>query len=115
MTDTDFGPTVAVGVDDTPESIEALRYAAAAARDRHLDLLVVHADQFPPAVPKVAAAAAKNLRATAEALVDDALSGVQLSSTTRIHRLIALESATVLLRDASARASMLVLGRPTTG
>jgi nucleotide-binding universal stress UspA family protein len=107
-----FGPggghVVVVGVDGSPESVEAARFAAAEAELRGLELLVVHACTTGwdrgPSVSDV-------LPAAGRALVAEALSHVRLAPTTPVRRVVEAGSAVALLTAVSVDAAMVVLGQ----
>lgn len=104
-------PVVAVGVDGTTEAHEAAQYAAGVAHDRGWDLMVVHCYQVPPATPGMSAQFVTRATGDAETLVDEALDGLRLGPHTRVHRVVTTASPIAALRDASAHAALLVLGR----
>ena len=108
-------PMVAVGVDDTSESIEALRYAAAVAGDRHWDLQVVHAYQIPSASrrsPRRSSTTSERRRRPGSTTPCPGCVSARRPEST-VWSLP--ESPIMLLRDVSAWASMLVLGRHHVG
>ena len=111
MTQSGAAHVVAVGVDVTVEALEAARYAAAVARDRGWDLMVVHGYLLPPATPGMSAAYFTRTRTDAEALVDEVLAGLRLGPRTEVIRVITAAGRVATLRDITADVSLLVLGR----
>ncbi len=99
---------VVVGVDGSPESVEAARFAAEEAAARGLDLLVVHAYAASPTLD-VAGFAARH--GVAQALVDDALSHVPVAPTTVLRTFVAVAPVAALLTSLTDEAALLVLGR----
>ena len=99
---------VVVGVDGSPESVEAARYAADEAAARGVELLVVHAYAVGPTrdLPTTAAS-----RAAAQRLVDDALSHVPVAATTQVRTIVTVAPAPALLTSLADEAVLLVLGR----
>lgn len=102
---------VAVGVEETSESLEAARYAAAMADERGWDLLVVHAYQLPPGPPGVSVEILDSTRDAADRLVDEVLRGVQVSPRTEVLRVVTAAGLVTTLRDISHDVSLLVLGQ----
>ncbi|MBB3327231.1 universal stress protein [Microlunatus antarcticus] len=99
---------VVVGVDGSPESVEATRYAAHEAALRGLELMVGHAYR-PGASPD--GQDAHERRSTGQALVDEVLSHVAVAPTTVVHTVVEGTSTTGLLTALAAEATLLVLGR----
>jgi hypothetical protein len=104
--------TVVVGVDGSVEGVEALRYAADAARLRGMWLLVVHAYQLPsvgwdmPSDELSAAAQKAALRVTA-----DALSQVSLPAGLVVDTGAELSTPVLMLQGLSDHVAMVVLGQ----
>ncbi len=100
-----------VGVDGSPESVEAARYAADEAAARGLDLLVVHACALGVAhsVPEGPATDAR--RAVGQALVADVLAHVPVAPRTRVFTIVEVAPAAVLLTAVAGGAALLVLGQ----
>jgi nucleotide-binding universal stress UspA family protein len=99
---------VVVGVDGSPESVEAARYAAEEAAARGVELLVVHAYAARPTLDATGVA---SQRALAQALVDETLSHVRVAPTTVVRTLVEVGDAAVALTSLSGEAVLLVLGK----
>lgn len=102
---------VAVGVDGSPESVDAARYAADAAAVRGLDLLVVHAAPPGPARGQRDDADTALCRARGHALVDEVLSHVPVAPTTVVRTLVETAPAAALLSALTDGAALVVLGQ----
>lgn len=99
---------VVVGVDGSPETVEAARYAADEAAARGLELLVVHAYGASPTRDGVASAAH---RSRAQTLVEETLSQVAVAPTTVVRTLVEAAPAAALLASLAGEAALLVLGK----
>jgi nucleotide-binding universal stress UspA family protein len=102
---------VVVGVDGSPESVEAARFAAHEAAIRGLELLVVHACVTGSGRSRRGVAVADGRPATGQALVDEALSHVRVAPKTKVRTVVEAASAGALLRAVSDDAALLVLGQ----
>lgn len=102
---------VVVGVDGSPEGVEAARFAADEAAIRGLELLVVHA--CPPGAARslrdVGATDAR--RAHGLGLVDEVLSHVRVAPRTVVRTIVEAAPAAALLTAVSGDAALLVLGQ----
>jgi nucleotide-binding universal stress UspA family protein len=109
----DAGATrvVAVGVDGTGEALEAARYAAAVARDRGWDLMVVHGPVLRAGSAGYPAPVLVGCRSDAEMLVDAVVDGLQLGPRTVVSRVISPSGPVAALLGVAAEVSLLVLGR----
>jgi nucleotide-binding universal stress UspA family protein len=99
---------VVVGVDGSPESVEAVRYGAEEAAARGVELLVVHAYAASP--PRDGAETAAQ-RTSARALVEETLSHVIVAPTTVVRTLVEAAPAAALLTSLTGEATLLVLGK----
>ena len=101
--------TVAVGVDGSPEAVEAARWAVDAAHLRHLDLLVVCAYQIPTTrgLPPESIAASRN---AADQVVSDVLSQLNVPPLMKVGTLVELASPVMLLGRVSETAAVVVIG-----
>lgn len=100
-----------VGVDGSPESVEAARFASQEAAVRGLELLVVHG--CPPGSARTMrdVAAADARRASGQALVDEVLSHVPVAPRTLVRTIVEAAPAAELLTAVSGDAALLVLGQ----
>lgn len=104
--------TVVVGVDGSPESTEALRYAAAAAQARGMWLLVVHAYELPPHRSTVTASVlAAAARTAAYRVTADAMSGVPIPAGVEVEAAVELTTPVLMLQRLSGQVAMIVLGQ----
>jgi nucleotide-binding universal stress UspA family protein len=108
MSEPDRARRVVVGVDGSPESVEAVRYAADEAAARGVELLVVHAYAAGPTRDLSTTAASP---AAAQRLVDDTLSHVLVGATTPVRTVVAAAPPAALLTSLADEAVLLVLGR----
>jgi nucleotide-binding universal stress UspA family protein len=102
---------VAVGVDESSESVAAARFAVRAANDRGLDLLLVHAYQEPDLTIPVDQAVLDAFREPAERLVGRVASQLVVPSTMRILSDIQPLTPVALLLEVARRAPLLVVGQ----
>jgi nucleotide-binding universal stress UspA family protein len=102
---------VLVGVDGSPESVEAARFAAVEAAIRGLDLLVVHAGVTGSGRSRRDGAGTGAHPATGQALVDDVLSHVRVAPATVVRTVVEAAPAAALLTALSGDAALLVLGQ----
>lgn len=102
---------VVVGVDGSPESLEAARFGAAEAAARSLDLVLVHACTPCSARGVSGAAAAAAGRVQGQALVEETLAHVLVTPRTRVSTIVEAASAGELLVGLSGDAALLVLGQ----
>ena len=105
------GRMVAVGVDGSPESVAAARYAVQAASQRGFDLLLVHAYELPAINVPVDSALLDACRESAHRLVADLAAQLVVPSTMRIHTYIQPALPAGLLLLAAQRVPLLVVGQ----
>lgn len=108
-------PRVIVGVDGSPESVEALGWAAQYAAATGATITVVHAWHYPAAGPVPAGqppqAITDEVKATMQESLDKALT--QVFGTTKPEKVdtkLAYGHPAMVLVDESARADLLVVG-----
>jgi nucleotide-binding universal stress UspA family protein len=101
---------VAVGVDDSPEALTAARYAVILASARHVDLLVVHAYQFPLAMPEMTVDLMTATHAEAEQVALSVVSQLTLPTTMRVGTVVEVASPAALLCRVAESAAVLVVG-----
>ena len=103
---------VVVGVDGSATGMEALRYAAGAARSRGMWLLVVHAYQLPPQASAVTTAGLSAAAlASAYRVTTDALSQVRVPVGVDVETTAELTTPLLMLQRLSGQAAMIVLGQ----
>ena len=101
---------VAVGVDGTPEAVDAARWAVDAARLRHVDLLVVCGYQIPMMNPELTAESIAATQDAAERIVSDVVSHLAIPSSMKVDTLIELASPVMMLRRVAETAALVVMG-----
>lgn len=101
---------VAVGVDGSPEAVTAARYAVTLAQARHVDLLVVHAYQFPMAMPEMTVDLMSTAHAEAEQVAVSVVSQLTLPTTMRVGTVVEVATPAALLCRVAETAAVLVLG-----
>ena len=104
-------PRVVVGVDGSLEAAEAAQYAAVAATERGLDLLVVHAFSLPPAAKNPTHGLASSAADAAQRVADDTLSQIRVPVGLHVHTEIELTAPGALLLRLSWGAALVVLGQ----
>jgi nucleotide-binding universal stress UspA family protein len=102
---------VAVGVDESPESTAAARYAVRAANDRGLDLLLVHAYLQPNFTIPVDQRSLDACREPAERLVRQVAAQLVLPNTMRILADVQPQMPASLLLEVARRVPLLVVGQ----
>ncbi len=103
---------VVVGVDGSLESAEAAQYAAQAAADRGLALVVAHAYALPPRGSGTGVGAAWGGPASAaQQVTDDTLTQVRVPVGLTVHTAVEQTTPGELLRRLSGRAAVVVLGQ----
>lgn len=102
---------VVVGVDGSLEAAEAAQYAAQAADERDLDLLVVHAFSLPPGAEAPAGRLELSAAAAAQRVADDTLSQVRVPAGLHVHTEIEQNTAGALLLRLSHQAALLAVGQ----
>jgi nucleotide-binding universal stress UspA family protein len=105
------GRMVAAGVDGSPESVAAARYAVQAASRQGLDLLLVHAYELPQIDVPVDPAILDACHESARQLVAELAAQLIVPSTMRIHTVIEPELPIGLLLWAAQRVQLLVVGQ----
>jgi nucleotide-binding universal stress UspA family protein len=101
---------VAVGVDGSPEAVDAARYAVEAAHARHLDLLVVCAYQMPMSTDDLTAEPIRASRIAADKVVSDVVSQLTVPTTMKVSTLVQLTSPVTLLHRVAETAALVVIG-----
>jgi nucleotide-binding universal stress UspA family protein len=110
--DDQFGARmVAAGVDGSPESVAAARWAVQAASQRGFDLLLVHAYELPSVNVPVEPAIIEACQESAHRLVADLAGQLVVPSTMRIHTSIQPALPAGLLLSAAQRVPLLVVGQ----
>jgi nucleotide-binding universal stress UspA family protein len=102
---------VAVGVDESSESVAAARYAVRAASDRGLDLLLVHAYLQPNFTVPVDQRIIDASRGPAERLVEQVAAQLVVPSTMRILTDVQPQMPVSMLLDVARRVPLLVVGQ----
>lgn len=102
---------VVVGVDDSPEAIEVVRYALDLASERRMDLVLAHAWSFPWAAGYFTAADVSAIgsaaRASTEALIDQ----LEVPADLNVEVVMAQQPAVPFLRELSKTSALMVVGR----
>jgi len=101
---------VAVGVDGSPEAVDAARYAVEAARARHLDVLVVCAYQMPMITDDLTSEPIAASRTAADQVVSDVVSQLTVPTTMKVSTLVQLTSPVTLLHRLAETAALVVIG-----
>jgi nucleotide-binding universal stress UspA family protein len=109
------GPTITVGLDGSPAAMEAARYAAQLARQRHARLLAVTAYQAPPILPGERPGSGPGGRQAARAVQRRVLSGLLLPTEVSVDAVVQAGSPVRVLRTLSARSSLVVVGTHPAG
>src|SRR3712207_3757167 len=102
---------VAVGVDESPESVAAARYAVRAASDRGLDLLLVHGYLQPNFAVPVDQRILDAVREPADRLVGQVAAQLVVPSSMRILADVRPQLPVSLLLDVARRVPLLVVGQ----
>jgi nucleotide-binding universal stress UspA family protein len=102
---------IAAGVDGSPESVAAARYAVQAASQRGFDLLLVHAYDLPSVHVPVHSADLDAFRESAHRLVADVAAQLVVPSTMHIHTSIEPALPAELLFLVARRVPWLVVGQ----
>lgn len=102
---------VVVGVDGSLEATEAAQYAAHAATDRGLDLMVVHAFTPPNGVPTSETEVGSATTDAAQRVVDDTLSQVRMPVGLKVRTEVEPVPPGELLLRLSRTAAVVVLGQ----
>lgn len=105
---------VVVGIDGSPESIAAARYAIAEAQRRRCDMTLLYAMALPPTYTAFMADAGNFLDTGAEVLAD-ALAELTVPHGMTVHTTSEPTTAPAALAYASRNASLIVLGRRRAG
>jgi nucleotide-binding universal stress UspA family protein len=105
---------VAVGVDGSPESIAAARYAVHAASQRGMDLLLVHAYELPPIHAPINPALLDACQESARQLVAYVAAQLVLPSGMRIETYIQQALPAGMLLQAAEEVPLLVVGQTTS-
>jgi nucleotide-binding universal stress UspA family protein len=106
------GGRVVVGIDGSPRSLAAMRWAAAEARARGSELDVVHAWRLPMMAGPAAATVFTDfstLEASGRTILDGALADPALADV-RVHGHLSYDTAPRALLDRAANAALLVAG-----
>ena len=102
--------TVAVGVDGTPEAVDAARWAVDAAQLRQLDLLLVCGYQIPMMHPELMADSIATTRTAADQILSDVRSQLTIPPAMKVATMVELASPVMLLRRVSEKAALVVIG-----
>lgn len=101
---------IVVGVDGSENSYQALAFAVHEAKMRGSTLHVIHSWTFPPPVPGTDGLPHADLKASAEAVLDEAISWLGADPGIEIQREVANELPAAALINASEGAELLVVG-----
>jgi nucleotide-binding universal stress UspA family protein len=103
--------TVVVGVDGSPEALEAARYAAAEAETRGATLTLAHAVDLPPLVVPYPAPVLKTRRDRGSQVLHEMQLQLPASTASRgVHSVLEMTSPVALLCELSKNADLLVVG-----
>jgi nucleotide-binding universal stress UspA family protein len=106
---------VAVGVDGSPESLAAARYAVRAADFRGLNLLMVHAYELPPLDVPMDQGFLDASHQAARSLMTDVAAQLVVPRQMRIDTVVQPDAPVVLLEDVSRTVPLLVVGQDHLG
>jgi nucleotide-binding universal stress UspA family protein len=98
-----------VGVDGSPEAMEAFRYAAELAIERRHDLLVAHAYHLP-AAPPISADFIAVMQAGGQEVLDQVLSDLAAPSSLRVETVLDMNGPVLMLHQLAALAEIVVVG-----
>ena len=102
---------VVVGVDDSPEAIDVVRYALELAHERRMDLVLAHAWSFPWAAGYFTAddvrAIGSDARASTAALIDQ----LEVPTGVNVEVVLAQQPVVPFLRRLSKTSAIMVVGR----
>lgn len=102
---------VVVGVDDTPEAIDIVRYALELARRRRMDLVVAHAWSFPWAAGYFTADDVRAIGSDARASITSLVGRLDVPADVNVEIVLAQQPAVPFLRLLSKTSALMVVGR----
>lgn len=102
---------VVVGVDESPEAIDVVRYALELARERRMDLVLAHAWSFPWAAGYFTAADVRAIGSDARASTTALIAQLDVPADVNVDVLLAQQPVVPFLRRLSKTSALLVVGR----
>jgi nucleotide-binding universal stress UspA family protein len=102
---------IAVGVNGSPESLAAARYAVAEAELRGLNVLLLHSYQLPPVDLAFAVDVADRFRDRGQQLLRQVQAQLDIPRHLHVETVLRETTAAILLGDAAAVADLIVLGK----
>jgi nucleotide-binding universal stress UspA family protein len=101
---------VVVGVDNSPQALEVVRYALELARERNCDLTLAHAWSFPWATGFFTSDDVEAMQADATSVTRAIMSGLVVPDGTEVTILTSQDPVVTFLRKQSESARLLVIG-----
>lgn len=102
---------VVVGVDNSPQALEVVRYALGLAQERNCDLTLAHAWSFPWAAGYFTAEDVHSMQADAESVTRAVMGGLEAGDNVHIDVVTSQEPVIPFLRRLSESARLVVIGR----
>lgn len=108
-------PTIAVGVDESPEAMTAARFAVQEARTRGMSLLLVHADDYPAQYTPYVVNYDNDVRAQSQATVDSFVHELDVPRGVPVEILLEPSAPGIALIEVSSRVEEIVVGHHHAG
>jgi nucleotide-binding universal stress UspA family protein len=111
MTVTSGRPTIVVGVDESAQAIDIVRYALGLASERGMDLLLAHAWSFPWAAGYFTADDVRAIGVDARAAMTSIIDRLDVPAGVTVGGVLSQGPVVPFLRRLSATAAIMVVGR----